>query len=172
MQELNLDHTAATGCEQYEVFSYFSDLSCASTHFPPNIQLQDNKNIFKQYGHTFQTILIQIGDTLSFLDGQVMIQTKEAHQAGTLQSNRRGWKSYVGRFSILIIQCLVFARKSTFMSYTVTSEWITKYSELLSDCQLATEGSGREMERTSIDEIFFRLSHRISHTGRSEDHPI
>jgi len=47
-----------------------------------------------------------------------------------------------------------------------------KYSELLSDCQLATEESGREMERASIDEVFFRLSHRTSHTARSKDHPI
>lgn len=31
-----------------------------------------------------KAILIQIADTLLFLDGQVMIQTKEAHQAGTL----------------------------------------------------------------------------------------
>jgi pentose-5-phosphate-3-epimerase len=65
-----------------------------------------------------------------------------------------------------------FARKSTFMSNTVTSEWIKKYSELLSDCHLATKESGREMERTSIDEVFFILSHRISHTARSKDHPI
>jgi len=58
------------------------------------------------------------------------------------------------------------------MSNTVTSKWIQKYSELLSDCQLATEESGREMERASIDEVFFRLSHRIPHTARSKDHPI
>jgi hypothetical protein len=31
-----------------------------------------------------KAILIQIGDTLLLLDGQVMIQTKEAHQGGTL----------------------------------------------------------------------------------------
>jgi hypothetical protein len=31
-----------------------------------------------------KAILKHIGDTLLFLDGQVMIQTKEAHQAGTL----------------------------------------------------------------------------------------
>jgi len=49
-----------------------------------------------------KAILIQRGDTLLLLDGQVMIQTKEAHQAGTLYSNGRGWESYMGRFSILI----------------------------------------------------------------------
>jgi hypothetical protein len=40
-----------------------------------------------------KAILIQIGDTLLFLDGQVTILTKEAHKAGTLYSNRRGWES-------------------------------------------------------------------------------
>jgi len=49
---------------------------------------------------------------------------------------------------------------------------LKKCSELLSDYQLATEGSGREMERISIDEVFFRLRHRITHAARSEGHPI
>jgi hypothetical protein len=86
MQALNLDHMAATGSDQYKVFSYFSD---RTYHVQVCIFLQTFSfriiKIFLRNRVTLSNaILIQIGDRFLFLDGQVMIQTKAAHQAGTL----------------------------------------------------------------------------------------
>jgi hypothetical protein len=85
MQELHLDHMAATSSDQYKVFGYFSD----QTYMQICIFLQTfSFRIIKMFLSSMVTlskaILIKTGDILLFLDGQVMIQTKEAHQTGTL----------------------------------------------------------------------------------------
>jgi len=86
MQELNLDNMAAISGDQYKVFSYFSDRTYdMQVHiFLQTFSFRIIKIFLSSMVTLSKAVLIEIGDTLLFLDGQVMIQTKEAHQTGTL----------------------------------------------------------------------------------------